>query len=257
METSSSDSLLTIKEAAKLLKVHWQTVRNYIKEGKLAAIKIGRNVRIKQSEIDKFIHKTKDESKEVEIEVRFIIENRKPIEQKLLDLDTKIIYHGHVIDHWFEPNYVKSMKQKEKLYDSTKGYGLRIREQDNGYTGKISTSLEVKRLLIPEKHDTCLEHEIDISNYNEGKKLLKLMNFKEIVKIDKDRVVYRLDGVKVIIDSIKDYKTGVEIEIITKKDRDEVIPKLLKVAEKLGLDPEKDITKKSLTYQAMKDMARF
>lgn len=255
MEVSRSDNLLTIKEAAELLKVHWQTVRSYIKKGKLKAIKVGRNVRIRESEVEKMMGEEKDER--VEIEIRFIIENRKALEQKLLDEGASIIYHGHVIDHWFIPDSVKSMKQKEKLYDTCKGFGLRIREQDNGYTGKITSSLEVKRLVIPFKHDTCLEHEIDISNYEEGKRLLELMNFKEYITIDKDRVVYKLGDFKVVIDTIKNYKTGVEIEVITDRPRDEVIPKLREVAESLWLDTSKEMTSKSLTYLAMKELAKF
>ena len=44
-----SDRLLTIKEAATYLKVHWQTVRGLLKAGKLPYTKIGRNIRIQES----------------------------------------------------------------------------------------------------------------------------------------------------------------------------------------------------------------
>lgn len=45
----NSDNFLNVKQVAFILKVHPLTVRRYIKEGKLKAIKIGGNVRIKES----------------------------------------------------------------------------------------------------------------------------------------------------------------------------------------------------------------
>jgi excisionase family DNA binding protein len=44
---------LTIQEAATQLKVHENTVKNFIARGQLVAFKIGRTVRIQQAEIDR------------------------------------------------------------------------------------------------------------------------------------------------------------------------------------------------------------
>ncbi len=43
------DNFLNVRQVAFILKVHPLTVRRYIKEGKLKAVKIGGNVRIKES----------------------------------------------------------------------------------------------------------------------------------------------------------------------------------------------------------------
>ncbi len=48
------EDLLTVKQVSILLKVHQLTVRRYIKEGKLKAVKVGGNVRISQSELNSF-----------------------------------------------------------------------------------------------------------------------------------------------------------------------------------------------------------
>ena len=48
------EDLLTVKHAAILLKVHPLTVRRYINEGKLKAIKVGGNVRISQADLHSF-----------------------------------------------------------------------------------------------------------------------------------------------------------------------------------------------------------
>ncbi|MBP9718966.1 MAG: helix-turn-helix domain-containing protein [Candidatus Levybacteria bacterium] len=48
------ENLFNINQAAFILKVHHLTVRRYIKEGRLKAIKAGGNVRIKESELQNF-----------------------------------------------------------------------------------------------------------------------------------------------------------------------------------------------------------
>jgi excisionase family DNA binding protein len=45
------DNLLSVRQVAFILKVHQLTVRRYIKEGKLKAVKVGGNVRIKESQL--------------------------------------------------------------------------------------------------------------------------------------------------------------------------------------------------------------
>ncbi len=48
------DNLLNIRQVAYILKVHPLTVRRYIKEQKLKAVRAGGNVRIKESELANF-----------------------------------------------------------------------------------------------------------------------------------------------------------------------------------------------------------
>ncbi len=48
------DNLFNVKQAAFILKVHPLTVRRYIKEGRLKAVKVGGNVRIRELELQEF-----------------------------------------------------------------------------------------------------------------------------------------------------------------------------------------------------------
>ena len=48
------DNLFNVNQAAFILKVHPLTIRRYIKEGKLKAVKAGGNVRIKESQLQEF-----------------------------------------------------------------------------------------------------------------------------------------------------------------------------------------------------------
>lgn len=45
----------TVHEVAEMLQIHWQSVLNYIKNGKLKAIKLGKGYRISATALDEFI----------------------------------------------------------------------------------------------------------------------------------------------------------------------------------------------------------
>ena len=48
------DNLFSVNQAAFILKVHPLTIRRYIKEGRLKAIKAGGNIRIKEADLQGF-----------------------------------------------------------------------------------------------------------------------------------------------------------------------------------------------------------
>lgn len=51
----ADDTYYTVQEVADLLKLHWQSVLNYIKKGDLKALKLGKGYRISQQALDNFI----------------------------------------------------------------------------------------------------------------------------------------------------------------------------------------------------------
>ncbi len=54
----AGDSLLTVDDIARILKLNPQTVRNWINQGYLGAIKLGRNVRVPRAEFDRLIEES-------------------------------------------------------------------------------------------------------------------------------------------------------------------------------------------------------
>ena len=50
-----SESFLTVAEVAKTLKLNQQTVRNWIDQGSLPAVRVGRRVRIKRSDFERVV----------------------------------------------------------------------------------------------------------------------------------------------------------------------------------------------------------
>jgi excisionase family DNA binding protein len=49
------DSFLTVAEVAEMLKLNQQTVRNWIDQGSLPALRVGRRVRIRRSDFDRLV----------------------------------------------------------------------------------------------------------------------------------------------------------------------------------------------------------
>lgn len=49
------DEFLTVAEIAELLKLNQQTLRNWIEQGQLPAVRIGRRVRIRRSDFERLV----------------------------------------------------------------------------------------------------------------------------------------------------------------------------------------------------------
>lgn len=255
MSDKDREDLYTIQQAAEYLKVHYQTIRNFIRKKQIKSIKIGRNVRIPASELQKLIsHKIEP----LEIELRFVLKNREQIEDNVRKLGARLTNHSHIIDHYYCDINISNLKEKDEFFNSAQGFAPRIRLIDNDYSGKVQTTIEVKKLAGPDftDHSSCYEAEIDIDNYKRGEMLLKMMNFKRFITIDKERFVYRLGEVKFCFDSIKDWGNGLEIEKMAIKDYHLVHEELEKLAKKIGLK-EEDMADRSFTYEAIKKFAKF
>jgi excisionase family DNA binding protein len=55
VEASDREELLTVAEVAETLKLNQQTVRNWIDQGSLPALRVGRRVRIRRSDFDRLL----------------------------------------------------------------------------------------------------------------------------------------------------------------------------------------------------------
>lgn len=50
-----NNSFYTVEQVAVMLQVHWQTILNYIKSGKIEAVKLGKGYRIPKECLANFI----------------------------------------------------------------------------------------------------------------------------------------------------------------------------------------------------------
>jgi excisionase family DNA binding protein len=53
------DSFLTVAEVAEILKLNQQTVRNWIDQGSLPALRVGRRVRIRRSDLERLLEEAR------------------------------------------------------------------------------------------------------------------------------------------------------------------------------------------------------
>src|SRR6202011_4055778 len=54
-QSGVEESYLTVAEVAEILKLNQQTVRNWIDQGSLPALRVGRRVRIKRSDFERIL----------------------------------------------------------------------------------------------------------------------------------------------------------------------------------------------------------
>lgn len=55
LNDDQTESFLTVAEVAELLKLNQQTIRNWIDQGSLPAVRVGRRVRIRRSDLDQIL----------------------------------------------------------------------------------------------------------------------------------------------------------------------------------------------------------
>lgn len=54
-----NNNFYTVEQVAELLQIHWQTVLNYIKSGKIKALRLGKGYRVTKEDLDQFIKTNK------------------------------------------------------------------------------------------------------------------------------------------------------------------------------------------------------
>jgi predicted adenylyl cyclase CyaB len=251
-----NDKYLSIKEAAVKLEVHWQTVRNYIKAGDIKAVKIGRTVRIPQSEFQRLIDNQSKEKREIEL--RYMISNFDDLETKLKSLHIAISGHSHIMDHYYCDRRIKTLADNQEYYENPTGYSLRIRQNFIDYSNTVYQTLEVKKLAGPtyKDHTNCLEAEMEVKDFDTLEKIILMMNHKRFLVIDKERFTYRYKNFVIAIDKIKNFGYGLEIEKMSSEDVDKVKAEIREIARNLGYSQEQEI-EKSLTFKAIELLADF
>lgn len=253
-----SDSYLTIQQTADVLGIHWQTVRNYIKSGRLPFFKVGRSYRIREMDIRKLTSKIDEKEKRVrkEIELRYLLKDKLKTENRLRKIGAKLTNHSHIVDHYYCDQNINSIEENDLFYESSLGFFLRIREMDNDYSGRVTTTMDVKKLADTKNHGNMIETEIVVPNFQDMKNILELMNKKEYLTIDKERFVYRYEDFACCFDNIVGWGEGLEIELITDLSYEDATTQIHNFAKQIGLSDD-DRIEKSLTYLALKKLAKF
>lgn len=162
-----------------------------------------------------------------EVEVKARLENREALIKKLKDFGCAFSSELHQIDHVFFP----------KGFSFPPPIGthiLRVRKSNNKYffTLKISQS----------NRQDSIEREMEINNGEMMIEILKLLEWQSAPTVDKQRIKTSLQGIEIVLDSVKDLGEFIEAEkIVTHADhevRKKVQEELFDFLETLGVRKE-------------------
>lgn len=147
--------------------------------------------------------------KDIEIEIQVNIENSKPL-LNFLEKNADFQKENHQTDEYFSPAHrdftaVRPIKE-----------WLRLRNSDGKY------SITYKNWHFDEngKSGHCDEYETGINDLNQAQKILKVLDFKSIVTVDKLRKTWTYKDYEIDIDLISGLGDFVEIEYIGNEDAD-------------------------------------
>ena len=144
---------------------------------------------------------------DVEIEITVNIENNKPL-IGFLEKNAEFKLKKHQVDEYFSPahrNFIEVRPVKE---------WLRLRDENGKYTINYKNWHYDKN----GKSYHCDEYETKVEDLNQIKKILAVLNFKSLVKVDKIRKTWIYKDYEVDMDSVKKLGDFVEIEYIGKDE---------------------------------------
>ncbi len=192
-----------------------------------------------------------------EVEKRALLNSSEyiAIKEKLERLGASKNGKIHLKDVYFCSNNVRSFSEVEM--DAVGSFSLRIREQSKNEKDPEEVTINAKIITRKGDHNSWEEHETKVRSAYEASAIFKAIGFKPFCTIEKDRLTYKLDGVNILLEDIKDFGLGIEAEIITTKDEsDAAKAKIDNTMAKIGITNSK-IVEKSITNIIMREKSHF
>lgn len=163
----------------------------------------------------------------IEIEIQVSIEKSEPL-LEFLKKNADFKYENHQIDEYFSPphrNFVGLRPVKE---------WLRLRDSGGKYT------INYKNWHFDEngKSYYCDEYETGIEDIVKHKKILSVLDFKSLTKVDKVRKVWKYKDYEIAVDSIKKLGDFVEIEykgIADKANPESITREMVEFLKNIGV----------------------
>ncbi|MCX6723349.1 MAG: class IV adenylate cyclase [Candidatus Staskawiczbacteria bacterium] len=147
----------------------------------------------------------------VEIEIQVKIENAKVLAD-FLNKNAQFKYEDHQVDEYFSPAHCDFTAERP-----IKEW-LRLRDSNGKY------SITYKNWYYEDGRSThCDEYESSIDDIGQVRKIMEVLNFKNITTVDKIRKSWDYKDYEVSMDSIKGLGDFVEVEY--KGDKKDVKPK--------------------------------
>ena len=143
-------------------------------------------------------------AKNKEIEIKFPLKNPEEV-VKFLEANGLLISKDvFQRDMYYTPKHRNFLELKYPFE------WLRVRETDKG------CSINYKHFHPEgvEKTDYCDEFESPIGNASAVKEILRALDFKEVVIVEKNRTVWQFKDVEIMIDNVRDFGVFIELETL-------------------------------------------
>jgi adenylate cyclase class IV len=203
----------------------------------------------------------------LEVELRYKVHDVPGVLGRLSGQGISVARTEHLIDEWFLPEHIQSLKDEQQWFDVDRGIAWRIRRTEKD--GKSTLGVESKQLTEDMNHNSFLETTADFATYDDALQAMNDRQYKNWLTIDKTRYILASshpditqDEFELVIDDIAGLaaKIGVgaclEIEHKGTSTREEALRKIARVAVLLGFTADDQI-EKSLTVLSMTALARF
>ncbi len=143
----------------------------------------------------------------IEIEIQVNIENSKPL-LDFLEKNARFVSEKCQIDEYFVPahrNFIDIRPVKE---------WLRLRNNDDKY----SINYKNWHFNTDGKSEFCDEYESVIESLDQVKNILRILDFKPLVQVEKLRKIWKYKNYEIAVDTVKNLGDFVEIEYIGDKE---------------------------------------
>lgn len=190
---------------------------------------------------------------EVELRVLLKEEQAKNIMDKIKQSGAIFKSKEKLIDVYFCSKDAKSFADVEMNEVGSNSIRLRQTTREDN----VQTFFNIKIITTYGDHHSWEEHETKIDSLGEMKTMLKAIGQKDFIRIEKERTNFIFGDMLIIAEDIKDFGLGLEIEIMTTKDKtEEAKEKIKKYLSSIGIAEDK-IVPKSITNIIMREKSRF
>lgn len=144
-----------------------------------------------------------------EVEVKARLQDRKTIFEKLKSLGCVFSENLHQVDEIFVP--------KDTIFPTPQGVPvLRVRKENNKYFFTLK--------VHQQNRQDCLEKELEISDGSKMLEIIKILGYKQVPTVDKNRIKTKLNDIEISLDEVKDLGEFIEAEkIVTSENSEERI----------------------------------
>lgn len=162
----------------------------------------------------------------MEIEIKAKVKNLAALRRKILALGAKKLADKHQLDVYLSPPHKSFFKTR---------YYLRVRQ--NLLNNKSSFDYHILR--GSGKYGISEENEVGVADGKVLLKILKMLDFTEICRIDKKREVFQYQDFEIVLDKVKKLGNFIEVELAGNfRNREKYKKRIVELLDKLGIKKE-------------------